>query len=84
MEIPRMEYITMDYHKQLQTHNGLEKNAYSYGPYGNLFWIPAWIRDNSMNCHAIIITCLKLAYKHCGIPYANLSNFNGYLVDLNK
>ncbi len=46
-----MEYITVDYHKQLQTHNGHEKNAYSYGPYRNLFWIPAWIKDNSMDCH---------------------------------
>jgi hypothetical protein len=37
MEIPRThDGITVDYHKQLQTYNGLEKNAYSYGPYGNL------------------------------------------------
>jgi hypothetical protein len=35
--------IIVDYHKQLQTCNGLENNAYSYGPYGNLFWIPTWI-----------------------------------------
>ncbi len=85
MEIPRThDGITMDYHKQLQTCNGLEKNAYSYGPYGNLLSTLAWIRDNSMDCHARISSCLKLAYEHRGIPYVNLSNFNGYLANLNK
>jgi hypothetical protein len=65
MEIIKVHYgITMDYHKQLQTYNGLDKNAYSYGPYGNLFWIPTWIRNNSMDYHARISVCLKLAYEN--------------------
>ncbi len=50
-------------------------NAYSYGPYGNLLYTLTWIRDNSMDYHARIIACLKIAYEHCGTPYVNLSNF---------
>jgi hypothetical protein len=51
MEIPRThDGIIVDYHKQLQTCDGFEKNGYSYGPYGNLLWALLWIRDNSMNC----------------------------------
>jgi hypothetical protein len=85
MEIPKThDGIRVNYHKQLQTCNELENNAYSFGPYGNLIWIPTWIRDNFMDCHVRIIAYLKLVYEHCGILYVNLSNFNGYLAYLNK